>query len=93
MKDNKVIILVIKFLSVLMFICGLALIIDALTTLIGEGSGLVDWIYLLGGAWFIFQSCYFFFVEVKKRKEKYNKESWKSFLIYIYYFQSISLVL
>lgn len=76
MKDNKVIILVIKFLSVLMFICGLALIIDALTTLIGEGSGLVDWIYLLGGAWFIFQSCYFFFVEVKKRKEKYNnKES------------------
>ena len=76
MKDNKVIILVIKFLSVLMFICGLALIIDALTTLIGEGSNLVDWIYLLGGAWFIFQSCYFVFVEVKKRKEKENiKES------------------
>ena len=76
MKDNKVIILVIKFLSVLMFICGLALIIDALTTLIGEGSNLVDWIYLLCGAWFIFQSCYFFFVEVKKRKEKENiKES------------------
>ena len=78
MKDNKVIIRVIQILSVLMFICGLALVIDALTTLIGEGSNLVDWIYLLGGAWFIFQSCYFFFVEVKKRKEKEkekNKES------------------
>ena len=80
MKDNKVIIRVIQILSVLMFICGLALVIDALTdaltTLIGEGSNLVDWIYLLCGAWFIFQSCYFFFVEVKKRKEKEkNKES------------------
>ena len=47
MKENKVIIRVIQILSVLMFICGLALVIDALTTLIGEGSNLVDWIYLL----------------------------------------------
>lgn len=76
MKDNKVIIRVIQILSVFMFICGLVLVIDALITLIREGSGLVEWIYLCGGAWFIFQSCYFFFVEVKKRKEKENnKES------------------
>ena len=76
MTENKVIILVIRLLSVLIFICGLALVIYALTTLIGEGSSLVKWIYLLGGIWFMFQSCYFLFVEVKKRKEKENnKES------------------
>ena len=76
MKDNKVIIRVIQILSVLMFICGLILVFDALITIIEEGSSLVKWIYLLCGAWFFFQSCYFFFVEVKKRKEKNNnKES------------------
>lgn len=76
MKDNKVIIRVIQILSVLIFICGLILVFDALITIIEEGSSLVKWIYLLCGAWFIFQSCYFLFVEVKKRKEKYNnKES------------------
>ena len=76
MKDNKVIIRVIQILSVLIFICGLILVFDALITIIEEGSSLVNWIYLLCGTWFIFQSCYFFFVEVKKRKEKYNnKES------------------
>ena len=76
MKDNKVIIRVIQILSVLIFICGLILVFDALITIIEEGSSLVNWIYLLCGTWFIFQSCYFFFVEVKKCKEKENiKES------------------
>jgi len=74
MKDNKVIIRVIQILSVLIFICGLILVFDALITIIEEGSSLVKWIYLLCGAWFIFQSCYFFFVEVKKRKEKDKKK-------------------
>ena len=55
MKDNKVIIRVIQILSVLIFICGLILVFDALITIIEEGSSLVKWIYLLCGAWFIFQ--------------------------------------
>ncbi len=74
MKDNKVIIRVIQILSVLIFICGLIFVFDALITIIEERSSLVKWIYLLCGAWFIFQSYYFFFVEVKKRKEKDKKK-------------------
>jgi uncharacterized membrane protein YuzA (DUF378 family) len=57
-----------------MFILGLLLVVDAIISLIGEGNSLVSWIYLLCGAWFVFQSCYFFFVEVKKRKEKYKNK-------------------